>query len=169
MYTFCISLKSIFLFQDHSLQEHSVDTVDPESTIFDIYFPELLASFTGALLADVMLFPLETILHRLYVQGTRTIIDNTDTGLGVIPINTSYEGFVDCFQCIIKEEGIFGLYKGFGALALQFAIHASLLRIAKYLFEKLSQELNPPRRRPVPSLSQPSRKLIKKLTTHRSL
>ncbi|XP_041369430.1 solute carrier family 25 member 46-like [Gigantopelta aegis] len=142
--------------RDHSLEEHSADVLNPEATIFDIYFPELLASFTGSLLADVMLFPLETIIHRLYVQGTRTIIDNTDTGLGVIPINTNYEGFTDCFQCIVKEEGIFGLYKGFGALVLQFAIHASLLRIAKYLFEKLSQELNPPKRRPI-SQSSPTK------------
>jgi solute carrier family 25 protein 46 len=51
--------------------------------MYDIHFPEILASFTGGFLADMMLFPFETVLHRLYIQGTRTIIDNTDSGLDV--------------------------------------------------------------------------------------
>ena len=41
-----------------------------------------------------------------HFQGTRTIIDNTDTGLGVIPISTRYEGFMDCFRSILAEEGV---------------------------------------------------------------
>ncbi|ELT89994.1 hypothetical protein CAPTEDRAFT_57909, partial [Capitella teleta] len=45
-----------------------------------IYYPELIATFTGCLLADIAMFPFETVLHRLLLQGTRTIIDNTDTG-----------------------------------------------------------------------------------------
>uniref|UniRef100_A0A0B7B7T2 Solute carrier family 25 member 46 n=1 Tax=Arion vulgaris TaxID=1028688 RepID=A0A0B7B7T2_9EUPU len=111
-----------------------------EPSVYETYFPDLLATLTGGLLADIITFPLETVLHRLYVQGTRTIIDNTDTGLGVIPINTRYEGFLDCFKCIVKEEGLQGLYKGFGALILQYAIHAAILRLVKFMFEKLSEE-----------------------------
>lgn len=112
-----------------------------EPSAYETYFPELLATFTGGILADMITFPMETVLHRLYVQGTRTIIDNTDTGLGVIPINTRYDGFVDCFRTIVTEEGLHGLYRGFGALMLQYAIHAAILRLAKFMFEKLSQEL----------------------------
>ena len=78
----------------------------------------------------------------LLFQGTRTIIDNTDSGLGVVPINTRYDGFIDCFTSILKEEGLQGLYRGMGALMLQYAIHALILRMAKLLFEKLSQELS---------------------------
>ncbi|XP_071171235.1 mitochondrial outer membrane protein SLC25A46-like [Mytilus edulis] len=109
-------------------------------SMYDIHFPEMLANFTGGFLADIMFFPLETVLHRLYLQGTRTIIDNTDTGVSVIPINTSYQGIIDCFRDIILEEGLSGLYKGFGALLLQYAIHAAILRLAKFLFNKLSSE-----------------------------
>ncbi|XP_052100503.1 mitochondrial outer membrane protein SLC25A46-like [Mytilus californianus] len=109
-------------------------------SMYDIHFPEMLANFTGGFLADMMFFPLETVLHRLYLQGTRTIIDNTDTGVSVIPINTSYQGIIDCFRDIILEEGLSGLYKGFGALLLQYAIHAAILRLAKFLFNKLSSE-----------------------------
>ncbi|KAL5004222.1 hypothetical protein ScPMuIL_017678 [Solemya velum] len=126
--------------QQESRGQAAVEGVDNRSkSVYDIYFPELLATFTGGLLADVMLFPAETVLHRLYLQGTRTIIDNTDTGLGVIPINTNYEGVLDCFKSIIMEEGLGGLYKGFGALVLQYAVHASLLKAAKYLFQKISE------------------------------
>ncbi|KAK7115532.1 mitochondrial outer membrane protein SLC25A46-like [Littorina saxatilis] len=116
-------------------------------TPYEQYFPELLATFTGQLLADFVLYPLETVVHRLYIQGTRTIIDNTDIGLGVIPISTRYEGFMDCFRCIFAEEGIQGFYRGFGALVMQYMAHAMILRTAKLLFERLSQEFGPPPQR----------------------
>ncbi|KAK1883806.1 Solute carrier family 25 member 46 [Dissostichus eleginoides] len=63
--------------------------------LLDSYFPELLAGCAGALVADVLLFPLETALHRLSLQGTRTIIDSTDGSGGngplVLPVNTQYD------------------------------------------------------------------------------
>lgn len=40
-----------------------------KSTVEEI-FPELLATFTAHLAADALLFPLETLLHRLYLQGS---------------------------------------------------------------------------------------------------
>jgi hypothetical protein len=39
-----------------------------EQTIYETHYPELVATFTGNLLADTLLYPLETILHRLYLQ-----------------------------------------------------------------------------------------------------
>ena len=103
------------------------------------YYPELIATFSGNLLADSLLFPLETVLHRLFLQGTRTIIDNTDTGLGVLPIITRYDGVVDCTRSIIVEEGVSGLFKGFGALVLQYTLHAAILKLTRVLFEFVSQ------------------------------
>lgn len=122
----------------------SVDGKEQEESLYNKYFPEMMANFAGNLLADILLFPLETVLHRLYAQGTRTIIDNLDTGVDVIPISTNYEGFFDCFRSILMEEGISGLYRGFGALILQYALQAGLLKLSKYVFEKISKELNPP-------------------------
>lgn len=43
-----------------------------EPSVYETYFPDLLASFTGGLLADMITFPLETVLHRMYVQVWRT-------------------------------------------------------------------------------------------------
>ncbi|KAK6174511.1 hypothetical protein SNE40_017774 [Patella caerulea] len=123
--------------------DHSVEQPAMSQTLYDQYFPDLLGTFSGAIIADVTLYPIETVLNRLYVQGTRTIIDNMDTGCGVIPINTGYEGFIDCFRSIILEEGLPGLYRGFGALVLQYAIHAAILRTARFLFVKLTEQYRP--------------------------
>jgi solute carrier family 25 protein 46 len=103
-----------------------------------LYYPQLVATFTGNLLADTLLYPLETILHRLYLQGTRTIIDNTDTGLEVVPIITRYEGVLDCYTTLVSEEGFAALYKGFGALILQYALHMAILKLTRCLFELMS-------------------------------
>lgn len=93
-------------------------------------YHEQVSAVMGLLAADVVLFPVETILHRLHLQGTRTIIDNLDTGKEVVPIITRYEGFLDCFHSIISEEGAAGLFKGFGALVMQYAVHLAIIRLS---------------------------------------
>ena len=67
---------------------------------------------------------METIVHRLHVQGIRAIIDNTDTGVGVLPINSSnyYTDFWSCFKSIEETEGSSGLYKGIGCVLLKFSL-----------------------------------------------
>ena len=48
--------------REQATQEHAhIGQVDSQCT-------ELLAALSGHLLADTLLFPLETILHRLYLQ-----------------------------------------------------------------------------------------------------
>ncbi|KAK2140997.1 hypothetical protein LSH36_1186g00003 [Paralvinella palmiformis] len=134
-YTVLVSVKSELMERKKKDDDSSL-----ERSLYETYYPELIATFTGNLLADTLLFPLETIIHRLCLQGTRTIIDNTDYGLGVIPIITRYEGFADCFQNVISEEGFAGLYKGFGALLLQYGLHMAILKLTKFLFVVLSSE-----------------------------
>jgi solute carrier family 25 protein 46 len=109
-----------------------------EQSIYETYYPELVATFTGNLLADTLLYPLETILHRLYLQGTRTIIDNTDAGMEVVPIMTRYDGAIDCYSTILSEEGFSGLYKGFGGLVLQYALHVAVLKLTRLGFDLMS-------------------------------
>lgn len=103
------------------------------------YYIEVIGSFAGHFLADVLLYPLETILHRLHLQGTRTIVDDLDSGLSVLPITTRYEGVFDCYRCIVKEEGRIGLFKGFGALILQYTIHLAIIRLTKLLLDQISE------------------------------
>ncbi|XP_071782505.1 mitochondrial outer membrane protein SLC25A46 [Centroberyx gerrardi] len=100
----------------------------------DAFFPELLTEWVGSLAADVIVFPLETALHRLAVQGTRTIIDGTDgdiIGDVVLPVNSQYEGFFDCWRAIGGKEGGAGFYRGAGAVLLQYAMQATVLLAAR--------------------------------------
>lgn len=80
-------------------------------------------------------------IFRLHLQGTRTIIDNLDSGYSVTPILTSYEGFTDCLQTILCTEGTLGLYKGFGALILQFIAHVGLIKVTKILLVEVANSL----------------------------
>jgi solute carrier family 25 protein 46 len=105
--------------------------------MLDAYFPELMASFVASLCADVLLYPLEMVMHRLHIQGTRTIIDNTDLGFEVLPINTQYEGILDCVNVIRREEGALGFYKGFGSIVVQYSLHAAVLQITKVIYSTL--------------------------------
>lgn len=87
-----------------------------------------VSSLVGMFLADTLLYPMETVLHRLYLQGSRAIIDNLDSGVEVMPILTRYEGFFDCLSTIVQEEGPMGLFKGFGSIVLQYGLHFCMLR-----------------------------------------
>ena len=103
------------------------------------YYIQLLAGFLSALVADLLLFPLETIVLRLHVQGTRTIIDDTDNGIGVVPLCTNYNGIKDCAQTMYREEGASALYKGIGALIFQFILQACVLKVTKAIFKRMPQ------------------------------
>uniref|UniRef100_A0A8C8B7A2 Solute carrier family 25 member 46 n=1 Tax=Otus sunia TaxID=257818 RepID=A0A8C8B7A2_9STRI len=123
----------------HNLPTESSTSVQ---SMLDAYFPELIASFAASLCADVMLYPLETVLHRLHIQGTRTIIDNTDLGYEVLPINTQYEGMRDCINTIKREEGMLGFYKGFGAVIVQYTLHVAVLQLTKIIYSTLLQNVS---------------------------
>ncbi|XP_016942453.2 mitochondrial outer membrane protein SLC25A46 [Drosophila suzukii] len=109
---------------------------------------EIYASLIAILTTEVIFFPLETIMHRLQLQGTRTIIDNLDNGYDVVPILTNYQGVVDCYQTTIVSEGVSGLYKGFGAMILQFAAHVAVIKLAKWVVNQIAEVISnrPPQR-----------------------
>ncbi len=107
-----------------------------------VQYQEQLSLLCGRLTADVVLFPVETVLHRLHLQGCRTIIDNLDSGREVIPIMTRYEGFFHCFFSVIDEEGVCGLFKGFGALIMQYAVHLALIRVSAIVISEVAKLVN---------------------------
>lgn len=107
-------------------------------------YREQMSSVIGFFMADVILYPIETVLQRLHLQGTRTIIDNLDTGREVMPIITRYEGFADCFHSIVNEEGVSGLFRGFGALMLQYAVQIALLRLSFVSIKEVLRLINNP-------------------------
>lgn len=94
-------------------------------------------------------------LYRLHLQGTRTIIDNLDSGYEVIPILTSYEGAWDCYVTTLQQEGTAGLYKGFGALILQFVAHVAVIKLTKFVLVEISHMLRSARKPRPASSSHP--------------
>lgn len=100
---------------------------------------EIYSNLVSLTATEVLFYPFETILHRLQLQGTRTIIDNLDTGYSVVPILTSYEGALDCFRTTVTTEGVTGLYKGFGAMIMQFAAHIAVIKISKWIITHITE------------------------------
>uniref|UniRef100_A0A8C9PAU0 Mitochondrial outer membrane protein SLC25A46 n=1 Tax=Spermophilus dauricus TaxID=99837 RepID=A0A8C9PAU0_SPEDA len=129
----------LLILKRKTYNNHLAESTSPVQSMLDAYFPELIANFAASLCSDVILYPLETVLHRLHIQGTRTIIDNTDLGYEVLPINTQYEGMRDCINTIKQEEGMLGFYKGFGAVIIQYTLHAAVLQITKIIYSTLLQ------------------------------
>ncbi|XP_063627098.1 mitochondrial outer membrane protein SLC25A46-like [Cydia splendana] len=103
----------------------------------------LKANIFSFITMEILFYPVETIIHRLHIQGTRTIIDNLDTGTSVTPILTGYEGFMDCYNTTIAKEGLSGLYKGFGALVLQLAAHLAIIKLTTLVVSEVSNLLKP--------------------------
>lgn len=111
-----------------------------ETLIQDIELQSIPISMCAT---DVIFYPIETVIHRLHLQGTRTIIDNLDTGRSVTPLLTGYNGATDCYHTIISTEGPLGLYKGFGALILQFGVYDFVIRATKWILTELITKLKP--------------------------
>lgn len=97
---------------------------------------QISTSIIASFVADIALLPVETVMNSLFIQGTRTIIDNCDETTVVLPALTNYDGFNDCYQSIIKFEGTLGLYKGLGAILLQYSVHFLLFRSLYYILRE---------------------------------
>ncbi|KAK4475997.1 hypothetical protein MN116_001231 [Schistosoma mekongi] len=106
--------------------------------IYNRYYTDLFAGMTANFTADVVLYPIETLVLRLCVQGTRTLVDNMDTGDVVVPIVSSYDGFFDALRSSLDlRVGFLELYKGFGALIAQYALQALFVFGIRCLYEHL--------------------------------
>jgi solute carrier family 25 protein 46 len=73
----------------------------------------------------------------------------------VIPILTSYEGARDCYVTTVQQEGVAGLYKGFGALILQFVAHVAVIKLTKIVLIEISNLLRSARKPPPAASSHP--------------
>ena len=118
------------------LHSHRRETV--LQATYNLFTTDLTSDILASLTADVILYPLETIVVRLCVQGTRTLVDNLDTGDSVIPIISSFDGFFDVLRSAASSaSGFVGLYRGFGALVLQYTVQLAFLFGVKYTFDHL--------------------------------
>lgn len=131
------SVKKVLIMYELRICKTEVISEDSESPSSIHERLEAVSDLTASAFSDAVLFPLELVMHRLYLQGTRTIIDNLDTGTSVMPILTSYEGPFDCFATTVSQEGRLGLFKGFGALLLQTSLIVILYKVVKISLVKV--------------------------------
>ncbi|KAK9889422.1 hypothetical protein WA026_004694 [Henosepilachna vigintioctopunctata] len=145
-YLFTMLMKSttIKILQSRMKYQHETTGAFPKTSTEkqDI---SLSASLISLIASDILFYPCETIVHRLHLQGTRTIIDNLDNGSSVLAVITNYTGAVDCYEQCIANEGVFGLYKGFGALIVQYAVHIALVKFTRFFFMEIGAIVSKPK------------------------
>uniref|UniRef100_A0A1I7TCG4 Solute carrier family 25 member 46 n=1 Tax=Caenorhabditis tropicalis TaxID=1561998 RepID=A0A1I7TCG4_9PELO len=112
-----------------------------EKTTYHDFLPQMFAQTSSMVLTDLILYPFETILHRMYIQGTRTLIDNMDTGLSAVSMTVKYTGFFDCARQILETEGFWALYAGVGAVVLEYSLHQGLQQLVRACFDRGSELL----------------------------
>lgn len=78
-------------------------------------------------LTEVTLYPLQTVLVRLYCQGMPALVDNVQTGSDTVFISSYYGGFVDCVTGILDTEGPLGFFKGFSSLLVRYSLYGLVL------------------------------------------
>ncbi|XP_023016585.1 mitochondrial outer membrane protein SLC25A46 [Leptinotarsa decemlineata] len=122
----------------------------------DLQNIEVISSIFAAISSDIILYPCETVIHRIHLQGTRTIVDNLDSGRSVLPILTNYTGASDCYESCLLNEGVCGLYKGFGALILQYVAHIALIKISHFLLTEIGGWLGGNEIKPAVKVSPPA-------------
>ena len=69
----------------------------------------LCGGLAGAV-SKFAVYPLDTIKKRLQTQGLRSSLGALGSSSLNIPV-THYNGIVDCFQKVVRTEGVKGLYK----------------------------------------------------------
>ena len=87
----------------------------------------LWLDYFSRFLTAATLYPLQTVLVRLYCQGMPALVDDVQTGTDTAFISSYYKGFVDCVTGIWDTEGFFGFFKGFSSLLVQYSIYGLVL------------------------------------------
>lgn len=109
----------------------------PHALVDGEYLTLVSSSLLGSLTADVVSFPLETLFHRLCLQGTRTLIDSVDSPGAITPVISDHDGLIDCYKSLVLDESTSGLFKGFGALVLQYLLHFAFLKLSRTVIHQL--------------------------------
>ncbi|KAF7177603.1 hypothetical protein CNMCM7691_005932 [Aspergillus felis] len=79
---------------------------------------------TAAILANIIIYPLDTVKTRLQVQvhsRSKCTEPKEDKSRSPPPIHTSYDNVLDAVSHVVQEEGISGLYRGLSSSILSTA------------------------------------------------
>lgn len=99
------------LARDSSSRDAHSKSLSDETTLYSFY-PEVVCGITSSMVTRAIVYPAETIIFRLMLQGS-----------GVLKNDTTYTGFWNCLTTIIREEGWwYGLYQGIGSWMAEVAL-----------------------------------------------
>ncbi len=119
---------TISLFIQRMAQRIFPDRTPPDlENPFSSTLRGLWLNYFSLCLTDILLFPLETVLFRLYCQGMPALVDNVQTGTDTVFISSYYSGFMDCVSGVWASEGFLGFFRGFSSLLIRYSIHGALL------------------------------------------
>ena len=90
-------------------------------------------------LADLITYPLETILVRACLQGVDLVINDVTTGTP-IGLNSFASNSSSVFDSLLSSEGYFSLYKGISSLALEYLVVCGLTFIVIHVYSRYSSE-----------------------------
>ena len=75
----------------------------------------MCASSLGGVAVTAVMTPFDVVSTRLYNQGVN------EHGKGIL-----YTGVIDCFKKVLKKEGVWGFYKGWGPQLMRLGPHSVL-------------------------------------------
>ena len=116
--------------------------------------PEFVKHFSAGMFAEAcscsIFVPVDVIKERLQVYQTSSVPVSSSTSSSSSVNGMIYKNSLDSFQKILKHEGLFGIYKGYGATlmsfgpfsAFYFAFYEHAKVTAGQLLQKDSKDLN---------------------------
>lgn len=109
-------------------KDRSADSDSSTEEVFGLVDADrLCASMTGAFVADVVTYPMETALLRAHIQGFPVLLDDVEAGLSPVLLTTGYRSWRDLYLTVNTMEGRLGFYKGFSAMLLQYLVQGLVL------------------------------------------
>lgn len=90
---------------------------------------ELWFDYFSLFMTETLLYPLETVLVRLFCQGMPALADNIQTGMGTHFVESYHSGMMNCVNGILESEGPLGFFKGFSSVLIRYSIHGALLML----------------------------------------
>eukprot|EP00116_Pleurobrachia_bachei_P007322 sb/3467584/ len=140
VYTLCWDLISNLVHSGvlkvYRMRQDRQGKLQAKNTLMDSVWPELLAGTLHCFVADISLLPLEIIMNRLHLQGSRAIVDNVLDARHVFPYLSSYSTAQQCIEALIDEEGVTSLWKGLSAVLLQYTLRLTVVQTAKLALNK---------------------------------
>ena len=113
----------------------------PRNNILSSTVRALTLDYISFFLTDILLYPLETVLVRLYCQGMPALVENVENGVDTAFIGSYYNGFIDCASGILDSEGPLGFFKGFSSLLIRYAVHGGILIVLWRTMQALDNRL----------------------------